>query len=62
MSATFEGLLDLSKYELVPYQSPITPKNFGRLALNLLFVAFVLMSWFTMYVFLFEMITCVDIL
>ena len=33
---------------LTPYQSPISPKQFGRLSLNLLLVAFVIMSWFIM--------------
>eukprot|EP00347_Sterkiella_histriomuscorum_P000860 403374244 len=42
-------LLDLSKLELIPYQSPISPKHFGRLAFNLLLVAFVIMSWFIIY-------------
>lgn len=35
--------------ELIPYQSPVHPKNFSRLAFNLMFVGFILMSWFLMY-------------
>ena len=34
--------------ELIPYVSPVSPKQFGRLSGNLLFVAFVVMAWFTM--------------
>ena len=40
--------IDLSKLDLIPYQSPVSPKHFGRLAFNLLFVAFIVMSWFIM--------------
>jgi hypothetical protein len=31
---------------LEPYQSPVSPKQFGRLSGNLLFVAFIIVSWF----------------
>ncbi|CDW85020.1 UNKNOWN [Stylonychia lemnae] len=48
MTTTAE-LIDLSRLELIPYQSPISPKHFGRLAFNFLFVAFIIMSWFTIY-------------
>jgi len=41
-------LLDLHSLNLTPYQSPISPKQFGRLSGNLLFVAFVIMAWFIM--------------
>lgn len=33
---------------LTPYQSPVSPKQFGRLCFNLLFVAFIILSWFIM--------------
>ncbi len=38
------SLLDV----LTPYQSPVSPKQFGRLSFNLLFVAFIILAWFIM--------------
>ena len=38
----------LADDKLEPYQSPISPKQFGRLSGNLLIVAFIIMSWFIM--------------
>lgn len=32
--------------DLTPYQSPISPKQFGRLSCNLLLVAFIVLGWF----------------
>lgn len=48
MAAVLEGALDLSSMELTPYQSPVSPKQFGRLSLNLLLVAFTIFAWFIM--------------
>lgn len=48
MSTSVHDLIDFSKLDLVPYQSPISPKHFSRLAFNTLFVAFVIMAWFIM--------------
>ena len=47
--ASLAESLDLFSLTLTPYQSPITPKFFGRLSGNLLFVAFIILSWFIMY-------------
>ena len=44
--------LNLEDLVLTPYTSPVSPKQFGRLSGNLLFVAFVILSWFIMYPFL----------
>jgi hypothetical protein len=38
----FQAIVD----RLEPYQSPVSPKQFGRLSGNLLFVAFIIVSWF----------------
>ena len=38
----------INEGQLEPYQSPISPKQFGRLSGNLLLVAFIIMSWFIM--------------
>ena len=48
--AQFGEALDMHKLieNMTPYQSPISPKQFGRLSLNLLGVAFIIMSWFIM--------------
>lgn len=45
------SVLDLNSMfdMLTPYQSPVSPKQFGRLAANLLFVAFIILSWFIIY-------------
>jgi len=50
MAAELAEPLDLNSMlsDLTPYQSPISPKQFGRLSGNLLFVAFIIMSWFIM--------------
>jgi hypothetical protein len=40
----FHSMMD----QLTPYQSPVSPKQFGRLSGNLLFVAFIILSWFIM--------------
>ena len=44
----YEGALDLQKMleQLTPYTSPVSPKQFGRLSCNLLFVAFAILAWF----------------
>jgi len=47
--ATIAEVIDFSTLNLTPYQSPISPKQFGRLSGNLLFVAFAIMAWFIMY-------------
>lgn len=50
MAAELAETLDLNSMlgDLTPYQAPISPKQFGRLSGNLLFVAFIIMSWFIM--------------
>ena len=40
--------MKLEDLVLTPYTSPVSPKQFGRLSGNLLFVAFVILSWFIM--------------
>ena len=40
--------LNLADMTLTPYTSPVSPKQFGHLSFNLLFVAFIIMSWFIM--------------
>lgn len=46
--AQFGEVLDFPSMmdSLEPYQSPVSPKQFGRLSGNLLFVAFIIVSWF----------------
>jgi hypothetical protein len=49
MSASGKLYTDIyTDIDLVPYQSPVNPKYFFRLSFNLLFVGFILLSWFIM--------------
>ena len=49
MASLLAEPLRLEDLILTPYTSPVSPKQFGRLSGNLLFVAFVILSWFIMY-------------
>ena len=48
MAAPLDMFTLVSEGQLEPYLSPVSPKQFGRLSGNLLFVGFIIMSWFIM--------------